>query len=743
MSLLQMSIQGGILIFVIAVIRAGTKERLPKSTFPILWMIALARLLIPLTIPSGFSAYTAVERRIQNNITPIVSSSPALNRVPAVNQPMFSLWTIIWASGAIIFAMYFVLGYIHFWQKYRFSVPVKDAFAVKWMQEHPLRRSVSLRQSDQVSEPLTYGILHPVILLPKDVGNTGNDQLSYILAHEMTHIRHFDTLWKFLSTAALCLHWLNPFVWMLCVLLGRDLELFCDACVVWQFGEPSRPAYAMTLIQMEEQRSGLQPFGSYFSKTDIEERITAIMKIKKASAKMILAAVSLVAILSIVFATSAAASTVMLPENVKMLKQFQFPGWKQMTVSEFQNRANLLFDEPQMNEWQKAMENNTQYMQAKDDDPMCSFLYNVLFEVTAERWQLREDGGAAVSDYPKISDNAVLEYIFQREVLNRDRLTVGEFCAAREGVWAEMQTILDGLPREMLADQTAMNEWLPKRIAEIFEKWSSDNLRIVLKEYIYMPLSTFSEQGSEIPSESLEGKRSEVNLDEYTETAPDDAYTEVVPNDEEPRQYPSATREDYDSLLQLKTEDYQSMTLETFNQRLLNWADESYERMERVGESVNRGEVERERFDWMTAADKSFLTLTTNLSGIENAMKVRSSYTGRPEEDPSLSFGYSKQIAEDGKAAFCELYCQFSYHISDSAKETVTVGERDRCIDGFLRAVRSFWNGTSLEELLKLDKSSITAIIQQLAAQNNTQNIEILIERNNVFYEWMDERNID
>lgn len=52
MSLLQMSFTGAILILVIVVIRMIAIHRLPKKTFLVLWIIALARLLLPFSVPS-------------------------------------------------------------------------------------------------------------------------------------------------------------------------------------------------------------------------------------------------------------------------------------------------------------------------------------------------------------------------------------------------------------------------------------------------------------------------------------------------------------------------------------------------------------------------------------------------------------------------------------------------------------------------------------------------------------------
>lgn len=61
------------------------------------------------------------------------------------------------------------------------------------------------------------------------------------------------------------------------------------------------------LISMEETRSGLNPLSNNFSKNAIEERITAIMKIKKSSILSFALALALVVCVTTAFAASAAA----------------------------------------------------------------------------------------------------------------------------------------------------------------------------------------------------------------------------------------------------------------------------------------------------------------------------------------------------------------------------------------------------------------------------------------------------
>jgi beta-lactamase regulating signal transducer with metallopeptidase domain len=50
---------------------------------------------------------------------------------------------------------------------------VENDFTKSWLAEHPLKRPVSIRQSDRISAPLTFGIVHPVTILYHH--NTPND----------------------------------------------------------------------------------------------------------------------------------------------------------------------------------------------------------------------------------------------------------------------------------------------------------------------------------------------------------------------------------------------------------------------------------------------------------------------------------------------------------------------------------------------------------------------------------------
>ena len=267
MKLLQMSLAGGVMILVITVIRALAIERLPKKTFLALWAAALARLLAPVSLPSALSIYSLLARRApaaaEWTAVPALPDLPVAAETAAAAQQTASapaaqppVWTIVWAVGAAVCAVVFAVAYGRCCREFRASFPVENDVIRRWLQSHPLRRTIAIRQSGRISSPLTFGVLRPVILVPKKTDWTDETALRYVLEHEFVHIQRFDVLSKLLLIAAVCVHRFNPLVWVMYVLANRDLELSCDETVLRRFGGDIRAAYARVLIRMEAARGG-------------------------------------------------------------------------------------------------------------------------------------------------------------------------------------------------------------------------------------------------------------------------------------------------------------------------------------------------------------------------------------------------------------------------------------------------------------------------------------------------------
>ncbi|WP_330605362.1 M56 family metallopeptidase [Blautia massiliensis (ex Durand et al. 2017)] len=319
MSLLQMSFLGTVIILLIVVLRAVLINRLPKKTFLILWWIALIRLLVPFSIKSVTSIYSLLQS-IYSDINPVRTAQtttflPIHGNMPEIANGLseaivqrtesISILSVIWLAGLLLCFGFFAVSYIKCYREFRFSLPVENDILEAWKEKHPLKRSLSIRQTETIAAPLSYGVIRPVILMPKNTEWKNIYQLRYVLEHEYVHIRRLDMLTKLIMIAAVCIHWFNPLVWVMYILFNRDLELSCDETVVRRFGMDIKSVYATALISMEEKKSGLTPLCNSFSKNAIEERIRAIMKIKKTSKFAVMISAVLVIGVTGGFATSA------------------------------------------------------------------------------------------------------------------------------------------------------------------------------------------------------------------------------------------------------------------------------------------------------------------------------------------------------------------------------------------------------------------------------------------------------
>ena len=249
-TLLEMSLAGGCIILVIIVLRALFLHRLPKTLFFWLWMVALLRLLLPVFPASPLSVFARWEAPTAPVVemaaapeqesaqaappasTPIdedmaQAAPPAVQKTPqsvpssapqsaSAATPQTApvaratVFTGVWLGVSALLLLFLGLTYARGLRRFRTSRPIDHPCIRAWLQRHALRRPLAVRLCAAIDTPMTYGVLRPVILLPPGMELTNTQALLCVLDHELSHIRHFDAIWKLLIAVAACLHWFNP-----------------------------------------------------------------------------------------------------------------------------------------------------------------------------------------------------------------------------------------------------------------------------------------------------------------------------------------------------------------------------------------------------------------------------------------------------------------------------------------------------------------------------------------------------
>lgn len=462
----------------------------------------------------------------------------------------------------------------------------------------------------------------------------------------------------------------------------------------------------------------MTPLCNHFSKNAIEERITAIMKRKKASVATLLAAALLVTGFSVILATSANAPAAPLSKQDhpilsdaqhQLLASFQFDEYETMSVADYQEKAWQQRDTPEQMAMLEQLMQNEALFALRDKDASAEFLFYVFNPLTAEQWKTWDYSGYAVSNFPA-SDNAKLEYWLTLSILDAKKLSVGQYRSAVLGVKHDLesffQAFMQGEKAQKLQDASRMEAEIDAEIARLTKKYSSDALSIAVR-YDFMPLTGLEKNNASQQSEQAR----------------------------EPRQAPYATAEDYRSLLMLKTPNYQAMTVADFNAALIDWANADYDRMERVN-------IDSARNDFavpLTQEERTFVTLTVEASGNENAMLVRSLQSGKPMQDAGFTQQYNRSVENMGRSAWCTLYYQTTYHITDNT--TLTIGARDRAIAGVQDEIERFWNETDFERLVLMNEREVHEQLTKIAAKYSGSEITFTIgDEQQFLFESMDER---
>lgn len=306
-----------VLLAVVIVLRALLFHRLPKRTFVVLWYICLAKLFIFTPVKSSFSIYNLLPLGESNtplsqplafskNTMTITGSKASMTQTP-VN--VMGALLVIWLIAALILAVRLFGGHFLAVGKYRQALPFTQPWLETWRTNHASFRTIHIRQTDLVGSACTYGILRPVILLPRLASHSSREELSYILEHEYTHIKAFDILFKWGMAAALCLYWFHPLVWVMYFLSSRDLEFACDETVIRRMGSNCKKDYAYLLIHLEESKLKPLTLSTGFGQNPMKERIELIMKMKKTSIAGIALAATIIVGVTAAFATSANAAS--------------------------------------------------------------------------------------------------------------------------------------------------------------------------------------------------------------------------------------------------------------------------------------------------------------------------------------------------------------------------------------------------------------------------------------------------
>lgn len=345
-TVLKLSLAGSLVAAAILLVRALFGRRIPAHIQYALWALLLIRLALPVLPASPISifslsrpAQTAMQSRIpatapssstvsgntekepagsNSNTGPESShSSPSPSAfsasVAAAGQngdrtasfPAIGWNTetasLFWLLGMAVVLLY--LSAVNLAVRFRLSRWTicrdgKIAELLEGCKERiGLRAPVRVLFSAKTTSPAVFGLFRPRILLSGGlVERSDENELRYILFHELTHVKRRDNAVSLIVLMLEAVNWFNPILLYAFHKMREDCEISCDASVLTALGDGERRAYGYSILNMLQSAPphfapGAVGFAGGFTK----RRIIMIAKGKKTS--MSLVALALVIVL--------------------------------------------------------------------------------------------------------------------------------------------------------------------------------------------------------------------------------------------------------------------------------------------------------------------------------------------------------------------------------------------------------------------------------------------------------------
>ena len=308
--LLSLSVSGALLLLLILGLKPLYKNKFSKRWQYYIWIVVALRFLLPFT-PDTTIVGSLFEKFDKAAITNEIPTSPNVpvpadtgnnkaepiqtNReitTAAMREPVdkYVCLFFIWSALALVLFVRKVTVYQGFIQYIKAgNKEVSDIKILNLLSDCEeklnIKTRVELSCNPLIASPMLIGFFRPRIILP--VGELEDKELSYIFVHELTHYKQRDMFYKWLIQIIVCVHWFNPFVYLLEKEVNKSCELSCDEKVLSVLDDKAKREYGDTLISFLKSsnlyKSSLASVTLTEGAEQLKERLGAIMKFRKKS----------------------------------------------------------------------------------------------------------------------------------------------------------------------------------------------------------------------------------------------------------------------------------------------------------------------------------------------------------------------------------------------------------------------------------------------------------------------------
>lgn len=249
---LNRSIKSIFILAIILFIRKMLNIKSIRWANIILWMVFFVYLLFPCSILITVTDFGKCEW-LQDLLQSMSVISGHIKKIEKEAGYILSPINQMFVTGLVL--IYVAVQIIKRNRTMRDSVIMKrGSKADEYLSLFNLRRKVDIFINDKIASPVTYGIIHPKIVLQSYIFED-DELLKYVLIHELTHIKKFDIAFSHLKNLIMCINWYNPFILGAAKYIEDDIEILCDKLVIKKAGDTRehRKEYCMAMLKLTER----------------------------------------------------------------------------------------------------------------------------------------------------------------------------------------------------------------------------------------------------------------------------------------------------------------------------------------------------------------------------------------------------------------------------------------------------------------------------------------------------------
>ncbi|KOA18694.1 regulatory protein BlaR1 [Clostridium homopropionicum DSM 5847] len=288
----------------IIIIKTLLKNRISPKWHYIIWIILVIKLIIPFGPESTISIFNKVPSVITGvNITHVsgeaintIQNKQTLNEQTNTNPSEITLdngnkkysinfyLSYVWLLGALLlicallytnYSLYLKL------KKYSGNLNERvDMIFKEVKSEMGVNKSIQIIFQPIVNTPSLFGLFKPKIILPIEILDFSDREISYILLHELAHYKRRDILVNYILLIFQSIHWFNPIIWFCFKRIRDDMELATDQKVLSILQGNEYREYGRVLLKVLESLSSTRfsprLIGIVDDKKNMEKRIKMI-----------------------------------------------------------------------------------------------------------------------------------------------------------------------------------------------------------------------------------------------------------------------------------------------------------------------------------------------------------------------------------------------------------------------------------------------------------------------------------